>query len=40
LGDLTINTKNLTSMTIGVGNVASPANGGSGIVYIDNIGLE
>ena len=40
LSALTINKTNLTSMTMGVGNRVTPANGGSGIVYIDNISLE
>ena len=40
LNTLTIDPTKLTSMTIGVGNPATPVNGGAGMVYIDNIGLE
>lgn len=40
LSDLTINTTNLTSMTIGVGNPTTPVNGGLGTVFVDNIGIE
>ena len=40
VSDLTIDPTNLTSMTIGVGNPAAPQNGGNGVVFIDNIGLE
>jgi len=40
LSSLTIDRTKLTSMTIGVGNRTTPANGGTGTVYIDNIALE
>jgi hypothetical protein len=40
VGELAIDPTKLSSMTIGVGNRAAPQNGGSGTVFIDNIGLE
>jgi len=40
LSELTIDPTGLTSMTIGVGNRTNPQNGGSGTVFVDNIGLE
>jgi len=40
VSDLTIDPTKVSSMTIGVGNYVAPQNGGSGTVFIDNIGLE
>jgi len=34
-----VNLSRIEAMTIGVGNRTSPAAGGSGIVYIDDIGF-
>ncbi len=40
VSDLTIDPTKVSSMTIIVGNREIPQNGGSGIVFIDNVGLE